>query len=85
MVGRIPTFKNGPRVIDLDLLFYDDLVLTTPELIIPHPGINLRAFVLVPLAIIAPDFRHPVLGLTVREMLEKIDTSSVWHYQPPEE
>ena len=79
-VGRVPTFKNGPRVVDIDLLFYDDLVFESQELLIPHRGIDSRGFVLVPLADIAPDFRHPVLDLTVAEMLDRIDASSVWDF-----
>lgn len=59
-LGRIPGILNGPRAIDLDLLFYDDLILDTPPLTIPHPRIIGRGFVLVPLADLAPELRHPV-------------------------
>ena len=76
-LGRQKTFRFGPRVIDIDLLFIDELVLDTTDMIIPHEGIPERAFVLVPLADLAPDFRHPVFGLTVEEMLAKVDTSGV--------
>jgi 2-amino-4-hydroxy-6-hydroxymethyldihydropteridine diphosphokinase len=76
-VGRIPTFQNGPRVIDLDLLFYDDLVLESPRLAIPHPRLSGRPFVLVPLAELAPGLRHPVLGLSVKEMLARVDASEI--------
>lgn len=62
-LGRTPTFPNGPRVIDLDILFYDDKVIfeDTPEytLFIPHPRIAEREFVLKPLSYILPDFVHP--------------------------
>lgn len=64
--------EKGPRVIDLDLLFYDDEVWVTPELTLPHPEMHLRQFVLEPLAAIAPEWRHPVLGHTVMEMLEAV-------------
>lgn len=65
--GRVRLQKNGPRTLDLDLLLYDDLVLTyrepsEPELILPHPRLHLRAFVLVPLAEIAPDLPLPERG-----------------------
>lgn len=67
-IGRTETTKWGPRVIDLDILFYDDLTLKSLELEIPHPLLHERAFVLKPLCEIAPDKKHPVTGKTVREM-----------------
>ncbi len=60
--GRIRGEKNGPRSIDLDLLLYDDLELELPRLTLPHPRLHLRAFVLLPLAEIAPDLRLPQRG-----------------------
>ncbi len=67
-LGRRPSFRYGPRQIDLDILFYDDLVLDHPRLTLPHPRLHERAFVLVPLAEIAPDLVHPRLGLPVHAL-----------------
>ena len=76
-LGRRPTFRNGPRVIDLDILFYDNQVIEQPDLIIPHKRLHERAFVLVPLAEIALDYVHPVLDLSVEKMLMAMDRSGV--------
>lgn len=80
-MGRRPAFRNAPRPIDIDILFYDDLVLNTPDLIIPHPRLAERAFVLVPLADLAPDLRHPVLGHTVETLLITVDRAGVRLYR----
>ncbi|HEX2092044.1 MAG TPA: 2-amino-4-hydroxy-6-hydroxymethyldihydropteridine diphosphokinase [Longimicrobiaceae bacterium] len=70
-MGRTRTFRDAPRRIDIDLLAYGRVVLDTPELVLPHPRMARRAFVLVPLAEVAPEWRHPVRGETARELLER--------------
>lgn len=72
-LGRTRKSRGGiyhDRTIDIDILFYDNLTVSTPELTIPHPHIAARLFVLQPLCEIAPDFRHPVNGKTMKELLE---------------
>lgn len=76
-LGRTREISKGPRTIDIDLLFYNDEILSTPELTIPHPGIPQRRFVLIPLNEIAPDFVHPQLNLTVQQLLERCPDNSV--------
>ncbi len=76
-LGRIRRYKWGPREIDLDLLFYDDQVFNESGLVLPHPQMHRRAFVLVPLLQIAPDWRHPVLGKSIRELAGSMDASSI--------
>jgi 2-amino-4-hydroxy-6-hydroxymethyldihydropteridine diphosphokinase len=69
-LGRQESFPNGPRLIDMDILFYDDLVVDKPSLVIPHPRLHERGFVLLPLMEIAPNLVHPVSKKSVREMAE---------------
>jgi 7,8-dihydro-6-hydroxymethylpterin-pyrophosphokinase len=74
-MGRQPGYPNSPRPIDIDILFYGEQIINTPELIIPHPRLTLRAFVLIPLADIAPDFVHPVGGKKIKQMLKALKIS----------
>ena len=69
--------KWGPRTLDLDVLFYDDLVLREPGLTIPHPYLHERAFVLDPLCEIGPSIRHPVLDMTIQELKNRLQQSPV--------
>lgn len=70
--GRVRREKWGPRTLDLDIILYDNLILNKPNLQIPHPRMRERAFVLMPLAEIAPDWLDPVTQLTVSELLKKL-------------
>ena len=68
-MGRIRTIKNGPRIIDIDILFYGDKIIHTELVTIPHPSIVKRSSVLIPLCDIAPDFLHPTEKKTIREIV----------------
>jgi len=74
--GRLPASRWGPRIIDLDILLYDDLIMKTGELEIPHPGISEREFVLKPLAEIAPDKVHPVLKKSIKSLSSQFPRNS---------
>jgi len=71
-LGRLPHTSNGPRPIDIDILFYGDQVIETLKLVIPHPRLTQRAFVLIPMAEIAPDLVHPVNGKTIKELMREL-------------
>ena len=76
-LGRRESVRNGPRLIDIDILFYDDRVLNTDSLVIPHPRLHERAFVLLTLMDIDPDLVHPVHNKTVREMAAECDAAGI--------
>jgi 2-amino-4-hydroxy-6-hydroxymethyldihydropteridine diphosphokinase len=80
-LGRTESARYGPRKIDVDILFYDDLILDEPGLTIPHPRMQGRAFVLVPLADLAPDLLHPLEGKTIATLLAQVDRSEILPYQ----
>ena len=76
-LGREQNFRWGPRLIDLDILFYDDLVLDSPPLVIPHPRLQERAFVLIPLADVAPEMLHPNLKRRINDLLSDVDAQGI--------
>jgi 2-amino-4-hydroxy-6-hydroxymethyldihydropteridine diphosphokinase len=83
--GRVRSFRNAPRTLDLDILLFDGLVVEKPGLTIPHPRMSGRRFVLEPLAELAPNLEHPVLKQTIRSLLASCpDTSQVRFYSPGE-
>lgn len=76
-LGRVPTFQYGPRLIDIDILLYDDIVFESDALKIPHPQMHERGFVLLPLMDIAPDLVHPVKKQTIRQLIAFCDVSGI--------
>jgi 2-amino-4-hydroxy-6-hydroxymethyldihydropteridine diphosphokinase len=83
-MGRRRLEKYGPRRIDIDILFFNDAIITEPGLVIPHPEIPNRRFVLAPMEEIAPFYRHPVLGRSIRELLADCkDTLEVKKWATP--
>ncbi len=76
-LGRIREKRNHPRTIDTDILFYDGRIIKSDNLIVPHPRLHERAFVLLPLSEIAPDFMHPILKKSVKEMLQSAGKEGV--------
>ncbi len=82
-MGRAEGMRFGPRPIDIDILFYDRLIELSPALTIPHPRLHERAFVLVPLAEIAPTLAHPRLRVTIRALLARLEPAqAVRLYRP---
>jgi 2-amino-4-hydroxy-6-hydroxymethyldihydropteridine diphosphokinase len=77
VLGRVPNFQNGPRLIDIDILFFDTKIINIPPLVVPHPRLHERAFVLVPLAEIEPDLIHPILQQPVSKLLNDVDRSEI--------
>ncbi len=75
-LGREPTFRNGPRPIDIDIIFYDYLTISEARLTVPHPRLQGRGFVLAPLAELCPEYTHPTLGRSVAQLLAEIDLAS---------
>jgi len=75
-LGRMRSFPNAPRTLDLDLLMVDNVILDTPELALPHPRLHERAFVLVPLAEVAPKLVHPGSGKSLQELLNSLPDQS---------
>lgn len=75
--GREETFRNGPRAIDIDILLYDSAQIRQEDLVVPHPRMSTRAFVLIPLAEIAPDLVEPDSGKTIRELLASVSKQGV--------
>ena len=71
-MGRVRTIKSGPRIIDLDILFYSDKIINCDDLIVPHPEIQNRSFVLTPLQEIAPEFMHPKLKKKMTHLLNRL-------------
>jgi 2-amino-4-hydroxy-6-hydroxymethyldihydropteridine diphosphokinase len=75
--GRVRRQRWGPRTLDLDLLLYDDIILQTPTLEIPHPRMRERAFVLLPLTEIASDWVEPVSGSVIKDLVKEVNCSDV--------
>jgi 2-amino-4-hydroxy-6-hydroxymethyldihydropteridine diphosphokinase len=83
-LGRDHDRRHGPRTLDLDILFYGSRIVDEAGLTIPHPRLHLRRFVLAPMADLAPDWRHPILGETMQALLNRLgDAGTVRRLEPP--
>ena len=80
-MGRIRTQKNAPRIIDIDILFFDKKIITEKDLTVPHPAIQVRRFVLVPLNELSPNLVHPILKKSIHQLLlkcpDKLDVKKI--------
>jgi 2-amino-4-hydroxy-6-hydroxymethyldihydropteridine diphosphokinase len=76
-MGRTRGVENAARIIDLDLIGYNDEIVETKNLVLPHPRFHERAFVVEPLNEIAPDWRHPILGLTIKKLLTTLSDQKI--------
>jgi 2-amino-4-hydroxy-6-hydroxymethyldihydropteridine diphosphokinase len=76
-LGRKASFPNGPRLIDIDILFYDNLVHESPVVTIPHPQAHERGFVMLPMLEVAPEFTHPLTGQSIRELVAHCDLTGI--------
>jgi 2-amino-4-hydroxy-6-hydroxymethyldihydropteridine diphosphokinase len=81
-LGRDHDQRHGPRTLDLDILFYGSRILHENDLSIPHPRLHLRRFVLVPMVELDPEWRHPALGVSVSELLDRLPSSHVRRLAP---
>lgn len=81
-LGRKPSFPNGPRLIDIDILLLGGAIVSTPELEIPHPRMAERRFVLEPLAELIPEMKHPLTRRSVREMLAQVRDQAIRQFHP---
>lgn len=70
-MGRVRTFKNASRTIDIDILFFNDEIINTPDVVVPHKEIANRRFVLMPLNELSPEMKHPILKQTIKKLLDK--------------